>query len=107
MQRQLFYDESNTISNYSINCGCVASVGEAKAAEISLFPNPTTSKSVVEGIADMTGTNYYLLDQIGNIIQSGTVDAENMEIDLSRFSEGIYWLKFDNSMLPVQKIIKQ
>ncbi len=58
-------------------------------------------------MAELTGRNYYLLDQIGNMIHSGTVDSENMEIDLSRFSEGIYWLKFENSMLPVQKIIKQ
>jgi hypothetical protein len=92
---------------YSTNCACVASVGEAKVAEISLFPNPTTSKFVVEGIADMTGSNYYLLDQIGNMIQSGTIDAKKMEIDLSRFAEGVYWLKFENSLLPVQKIIKQ
>lgn len=100
----------NNISNYSTNCGCVASIGEEKVDEISLFPNPTTSKFIVEGIegmVDMTGTSYYLLDQIGNMIQSGTVDAEKMEIDLSRFAEGVYWLKFDNSLLPVQKIIKQ
>ncbi len=56
---------------------------------------------------DMTGTSYFLVDQIGNMIQSGTVDAENMEIDLSPFAEGVYWLKFDNSLIPVQKIIKQ
>lgn len=92
---------------YSTNCGCVTGIAEEKVAEISLFPNPTTSKFVVEGIADITGTNYCLLDQIGNIIQSGTIDAEKMEIDLSRFAEGVYWLKFDNSLIPVQKIIKQ
>lgn len=74
---------------------------------INLFPNPTTSKFVVQGMGEMTGTSYFLVDQIGNMILSGTIETENMEIDLSRFSEGIYWLKFDNSLLPVQKIIKQ
>ncbi|MEN9999446.1 MAG: hypothetical protein RI922_2436 [Bacteroidota bacterium] len=92
---------------YSTNCGCVASIDEEILDEVTISPNPTTSKFVVEGMVDMTGTNYYLLDQIGNMIHSGTFDAENKEIDLSRFAEGVYWLKFDNSLLPVQKIIKQ
>lgn len=93
---------------YSTNCtNCAADIDEVEKYTISISPNPTTSKFVVEGMVNMTGTNYYLLDQIGNIIQSGTIDAEKMEIDLSRFAEGVYWLKFENSWLPVQRIIKQ
>lgn len=93
---------------YSTNCtNCAADIDEVEKYTISISPNPTTSKFVVEGLADIAGTSYYLLDQIGNKIQSGTIDAEKMEIDLSRFAEGVYWLKFDNSLLPVQKIIKQ
>jgi len=62
---------------------------------------------VIQGMGDMTGTSYFLIDQMGNMILSGTIETENMEINLSRFAEGVYWLKFDNSLLPVQKIIKQ
>lgn len=75
-------------------------------SNIKVVPNPSSSTFVVQLTTDYIGTNYYVFNQLGNPIVNGKVVSEDIEIDMSNFSEGIYWLKFENSLYPVKKLIK-
>ncbi len=74
---------------------------------ISVFPNPTTNKLYLNFKAELTNIQLSLYNSIGQIIYSPKNISENLEIDLSLFDSGIYFLKIQNySEKKTVKIIK-
>ncbi|MBI2270218.1 MAG: T9SS type A sorting domain-containing protein [Bacteroidetes bacterium] len=82
----------------STTCNSLTGIDEPKATlqkEILLFPNPSINKLQVM-LADKTNARFELkiFDNIGNMIlyQNELNNSEPISIDISKFSEGIYFL---------------
>lgn len=66
---------------------------EALASIVSLYPNPTTGIIWAKGIKDFTKIEIY--NSIGNCIKTFVNQSDdNLEIDLSVHSSGVYHIKF-------------
>jgi hypothetical protein len=92
---------------YSTNCGCVAGIDEEILDEVSISPNPTTSKISIKSNAELIGSQFIIYDQLGKEVKSGIITSENTEIDLSNLTEGMYLFKVGAEMKESFKIIKQ
>ena len=92
---------------YSTNCVCVASIDEEIIDEISISPNPTSSKINVKSSLALIGEEYIIYDQLGKEVMSGFIIAENTEIDLSNISEGVYLFIVGTDMQETFRIVKE
>lgn len=62
--------------------------------EIQIFPNPVKDKLFIKGLNK--GSTLVLCDMSGKILMKLDVVEQNMNIDLSQFSSGIYYLSIDS-----------
>ncbi len=79
-------------------------MGNAKANNLSIYPNPNTGAFVIQA---KTNGFYTLVNQLGQTIQSfETNAADNYTVNFSQLSPGIYYVigKNDNALIR-QKII--
>lgn len=65
-------------------------INNADFSNFKLFPNPTTSTILVEGIQ---GIAYQICDLNGRILKTGTIENSTQEIDVTSFSIGTYIFK--------------
>ena len=96
-----------SLCQYSTNCGCVAGIDEEIDEEISIFPNPTTSKISVKSNLELIGSKFIIYNQLGKEVKSGIITSKETEIDLSNLTEGMYLFKVGVDMKETFKIIKQ
>jgi hypothetical protein len=76
------------------------SVVNESLPEISMYPNPTTDRIMVEGVI---GTHYRIIDALGKTVDQGLFNGQH--INISNLSEGFYFLKADGYRSA--KIVKQ
>jgi hypothetical protein len=74
---------------------------------LSLSPNPTTSKISVKSSLELIGKEFIIYDQLGKEVKSGKITSEDTEIDLSNLTEGMYLFRVGAEMQESFKIIKQ
>ena len=67
------------------------------------FPNPVKNDLFLQKLE--IGSEYYISDLLGNLIIRGIVSSEQLHVDLSLLSPGVYL--FSTSMSTPKKIIKQ
>jgi hypothetical protein len=81
-------------------------IGEASVSGISIYPNPTNDLLRVSGIKDFDEIT--IINSTGKIMQvQPTNDQNEVSIDMSAFSKGIYQLKLSNvNSILTRKIIK-
>jgi len=75
--------------------------------EISIFPNPTSNVAIVSRIPE--NADIQVINSTGKIIQSAEVFTSSLNVDLSHFPAGIYFIKIqtkDNNYIHFEKIIK-
>ena len=60
---------------------------------IKLFPNPSSELIQISGLKE--NENYRIYNISGSEIKNGIV-SNNEQIDIRNFSNGLYFLKFDN-----------
>jgi PKD repeat protein len=109
---------SYTVKLIAINCTfsdtlqieiTVGSTGiqeDAKHA-IEFYPNPITDYLSLNTDSRLIGSEYCIYDPIGKCVWKGTIDAENMTIDLGHLSKGLYVFKIGNEHNQTFKIVKQ
>lgn len=115
--------EVNSTGNYSLQIekfGCVATSNTIKivaeqllSAEdeinttIKIYPNPTSSKILVETIQQTIDKNYiYLSDNLGKLLEKWHFQ-DKKEINLEHLPAGIYYLKIEtNGKVLSRKLIK-
>ena len=72
------------------------SVSATKSQLISVYPNPADDVLHITMKSSFSG-KYFLYDNAGRILRSGTVpNANNFEIDIADFNNGIYFLELKN-----------
>jgi subtilisin-like proprotein convertase family protein len=72
----------------------------------SIYPNPSTGKSMVEVSASMVGEAFQIYDHIGKLLLKGKITSEKMELNLEPYPQGLYLLKIGNKQVMSLKIIK-
>ena len=74
--------------------------------KVNVFPNPTSNFLNINLKNSQNHFNYELFTASGQRIQSGQLKLENNRLNLSKLSNGIYFLKFNNNTTSwVKKII--
>jgi len=64
---------------------------------ISIYPNPATDLVTIKFHEEMnTSFTYELTDITGKIIQREMLTSDQTEINISKFSKGIYMMKISN-----------
>ena len=97
----------NFVSQYDINgkIDCAtASVDENNLNDaFSVSPNPTNARISVEGEIPAS-TNYEIYSLMGERLLTGTVDGYDTEIDLSKLTSNVYFLRIGNQTMKVVKV---
>lgn len=75
--------------------------------EISIFPNPASNEITIQSDKWIHKNNYLIYDYQGNLILTGKLISENTFVDISNFSNGMYFLKIDNHFGEIYKLLKQ
>lgn len=83
----------------------VLSTTSFSANEITIFPNPTTEKLIVESKSIIYALKLYNL--LGQLILSKDINEKNSTLDLSQFDDGTYLMTVENELgIEQKKIIK-
>ena len=70
-----------------------------------MYPNPTLSEIT---IVDIAGSTIQIHDMLGKIMMSKRILTNNETVDLSSFSQGVYFMQiFNLDDVKIVKIIKQ
>ncbi|MBS1652801.1 MAG: T9SS type A sorting domain-containing protein [Bacteroidetes bacterium] len=87
-------------------CTSISKLAQGNAT-INLFPNPSNGKFVVE-MSNANNASVQVLDLTGRILLNTTMNNNALEIDLSNYSNGVYYIRINsNNQLHVLKAIKQ
>ena len=70
---------------------------------IHVYPNPVENYFTIE--LNNQAKEYKILNVLGQIMESGTIESQKTTINISDFKEGIYLLKVDD--LGIKRIIKK
>lgn len=75
--------------------------------QYSIFPNPATNQTSIHTDFKQIGSQFCLYDLTGKILLTGKIVSEITTLEMQNFSEGIYFLKIDNSLNKTTKVIKK
>jgi len=82
----------------------IVSLDENNASELVVSPIPAVDYVKVN--AGIHVSSYTLLDINGKIVESNIVESSDFTIDVSQYSEGLYYLRFETDEKPIlRKII--
>lgn len=79
---------------------------ETLISGIELFPNPTRDMVLVTPGSELNGFTYFLKDQSGKLLFSGTITDKRFTIDLTSYASGVYYLQVHEKRRQAIKIIK-
>jgi plastocyanin len=74
--------------------------------DISIFPNPATDFITVKAGSNLLGNQYSITDQHGKQMVGGKIDSEAITVNISKFSEGIYFFILEGQNKRSFKVIK-
>lgn len=94
----------DTIS-YSVYVDRITGLAPA-LSDISIFPNPTNGWVQIAGIP--VNSSIRVVSVTGQVVHQVSTDKENVQIDLSRFAQGMYLIEIRNEQFSrTETIVKQ
>ena len=85
----------------------VSTIEIAPSMVMSAYPNPTKNQITLVSDTKLVGTNYTLYDYVGKSVLSGQISSENITIDISSVTNGIYFLSAGELSKKSIKVIKE
>jgi hypothetical protein len=82
-------------------------ISENTTAQISISPNPASSKIIVKSDVALIGSKFIIYDALGKEVKSGKLTTIETEVDLSNLYNGVYLFKVGARQLGTFKIIKE
>lgn len=64
-------------------------------AELAIYPNPATDMITI-AVKDVENFSYTIIDIVGNVVTSNSVQGTRTNVDLSNNAKGVYFVKVDN-----------
>lgn len=102
-----FLTQYNAGSSYFVDIDSVRArvgtnpngIAEQSRVSFNLFPNPADENCIVQTNGLETGgkLNFTLVNQIGEIINQGLVNAGNFKLETEKFPPGIYFLQIQTA----------
>jgi hypothetical protein len=74
---------------------------------IIIYPNPAQSIVNVKADTKLIGSLYAIYDNTGKIVFSGTINSENISVDMGNLSTGIYLFSVGENVKQILKVIKE
>lgn len=74
-------------------------------ALLSVFPNPVKNLLYITSVS--LGSSYVIIDQIGQIVVTGSIQSNRDMIDVSKLPSGLYVLQLQNDQNSVVRIVKE
>ncbi|WP_162147248.1 T9SS type A sorting domain-containing protein [Flavobacterium enshiense] len=72
-----------------------------------LYPNPSADIITIKTNESLDNTNYCITDQTGRLMQTGQLNPDITNIDISQYSSGLYFFRIDKNYKSSIKILKQ
>jgi hypothetical protein len=73
----------------------------------TVYPNPAQSLVNVKADAKLIGTVFTIYDNTGKVVLSGTINSENISVDLGNLAAGIYLFNVGENVKQTFKVIKE
>ena len=100
------FDENPNVTEAAIDLFQVAEYSLVNESEgnsgISIYPNPTNGSCKVEGF--ISGTQYILRNAAGVEMEKGTMHGAAFDIELEKYSSGIYFIAIGDSRMKVTRL---
>jgi hypothetical protein len=88
-----------------------ATSGISNASQIvgkfSIFPNPSINQVNIQTNLSQIGTSYLVYDHTGKLILTGKLVSESTTVDMSDFSNGMYFFKIGDNLGEIFKVVKE
>ena len=75
--------------------------------KFSIFPNPSINQVNIQTKLSQIGTSYLIYDHTGKLMLTGKLVSESTTLDMSNFSNGMYFLKIGDNLGEVFKFVKE
>ena len=75
-------------------------------AELLIYPNPTSDFVIIKPDPKLIGTEFFVLDLYGKILQRGKLTNELNTIALGQFAAGIYLIRIGENAIGTYRIVK-
>ena len=72
----------------------------------NIYPNPTSNILNIETTTKFVGESYQIISILGQVVVKGTINSENMKIDVCFLGKGIYVIEIGNKTKSRQKFFK-
>jgi poly(3-hydroxybutyrate) depolymerase len=92
------------IKEYFSDCALALQIDENTLSGIKIYPNPTGSSINIKLDIALLGCSYSLYDSMGRELFTEKITSENVLIELTNLSQGIYFIKLKNKAF---KVVKQ
>jgi hypothetical protein len=100
------FDENPNVTEAAIDLFQVAEYSSVNEFDgnsgISIYPNPTNGSCKVEGF--ISGTQYILRNAAGVEMEKGTMHGAAFDIELEKYSSGIYFIAIGDSRMKVTRL---
>jgi hypothetical protein len=97
------------VAFYEGDLNVSSSIKNVEFDVMNIYPNPTRNTLTIDlGDNSMIGSTIQIIDLLGKEIERRNISQSKFTVNLSQFSQGVYFLKFNNSFgSKVFKIIKE
>ena len=82
-------------------------ISENSGAQISISPNPASSKINVKSNIALIGSKFIIYDELGKEVKFGKITSIDNEVDISNLNNGVYLFKIGVKQIGTFKIIKE
>ncbi len=88
---------NNSVWEYMLTSESTTNVKEIEYNHLfSIYPNPAKSQLNIQPKKNILGKTYYVRNNIGQVIWSGTVNDSSISISLTEFLSGLYFFSIEN-----------
>jgi hypothetical protein len=98
------YNDAFLLKFNGISLGINETVNEKS---FTVYPNPAQSLVNVKADAKLIGTVFTIYDNTGKVVLSGTINSENISVDLGNLAAGIYLFNVGENVKQTFKVIKE
>ncbi len=102
---------TSTKAVYKMNCSSATDIAENEVnnGNYIVYPNPTSRFLNISSQVDNENCSVQILNSLGQVMFRDQLENQNLKVDFSHFSAGIYFLSIKDSRgnVQIKKIIKQ
>lgn len=98
--------DNSLASSWTANSNTLSAASFHLASAITLYPNPVNSRLIIDSENKIDKVEVF--DVSGKMLQTVSVNSSSIDVDLSAYSRGMYFVKVSSqNTAKIQKIVKQ